>query len=117
MNKPIDTADARRLDRPGRRRPPHESAHLHVTGEAAYIDDLPELAGTLHCALGLAGGAWAAVGIDLDTLRALPGVVAVLTAADIPASTTAARSSRRPHPRPAGRRPANCATSASRSSR
>jgi xanthine dehydrogenase large subunit len=32
--------------------PPHESAHLHVAGEAAYIDDLPELEGTLHCALG-----------------------------------------------------------------
>ncbi|MBP6544910.1 MAG: hypothetical protein KA265_20125, partial [Piscinibacter sp.] len=32
---------------------PHESAHLHVAGEATYIDDLPELAGTLHCALGL----------------------------------------------------------------
>ena len=26
---------------------PHESAHLHVAGEAAYIDDLPELTGTL----------------------------------------------------------------------
>ena len=25
---------------------PHESAALHVAGEAAYIDDLPELAGT-----------------------------------------------------------------------
>ena len=32
---------------------PHESAHLHVAGEATYIDDIPELAGTLHCALGL----------------------------------------------------------------
>ena len=32
---------------------PHESAHLHVSGEAAYIDDIPELNGTLHCALGL----------------------------------------------------------------
>ena len=26
----------------------HESAHLHVTGEAAYTDDMPELAGTLY---------------------------------------------------------------------
>ena len=32
---------------------PHESAHLHVAGAAPYIDDLPELAGTLHAALGL----------------------------------------------------------------
>ena len=29
----------------------HESAHLHVTGEAAYTDDLPELAGTLYAAI------------------------------------------------------------------
>ncbi len=63
----------------------HESAHLHVAGEAAYIDDLPELAGTLHAALGLspvANGRLA--GLDLDRIRALPGVVAVLSAGDIP---------------------------------
>ena len=30
----------------------HESAQLHVAGTATYIDDLPELAGTLHAALG-----------------------------------------------------------------
>jgi xanthine dehydrogenase large subunit len=63
----------------------HESAHLHVAGEATYIDDIPELAGTLHCALGLspvANGKLTASA--LDTIRALPGVVAVLSAADIP---------------------------------
>ncbi len=64
---------------------PHESAHLHVAGEATYIDDLPELAGTLHCALGLSPVAHGRLqGLSLDGLRALPGVVAVLTAADIP---------------------------------
>jgi len=63
----------------------HESAHLHVSGEAAYIDDLPELAGTLHVALGLSPVAHGRItGIDLAGLSALPGVVAVLTAADIP---------------------------------
>ena len=64
---------------------PHESAHLHVAGEATYIDDIPELAGTLHCALGLspvANGTLTAA--DLDKIRALPGVVSVLSAADIP---------------------------------
>ena len=30
---------------------PHESAVLHVTGEAAFTDDLPELRGTLYAAL------------------------------------------------------------------
>ncbi len=64
---------------------PHESAQLHVAGEAAYIDDLPELAGTLHCALGLSPVAHGRLtGMSLDKIRALPGVVAVLSAADIP---------------------------------
>ncbi len=63
----------------------HESAALHVAGEAAYIDDMPELAGTLHCALGLAPIAHGRLmGLDLDAVRAMPDVVAVLTAADIP---------------------------------
>ncbi len=64
---------------------PHESAHLHVAGAAPYIDDLAELAGTLHAALGLSPLAHARLlGIDLALLRAQPGVVAVFCAADIP---------------------------------
>ncbi|MBN2690929.1 MAG: xanthine dehydrogenase molybdopterin binding subunit [Burkholderiaceae bacterium] len=67
--------------------PPHESAHLHVSGQATYTDDTPELQGTLHAALGLSPLAHGSLlGIDVDRLRALPGVVAVYTAADIPAS-------------------------------
>ena len=64
---------------------PHESAALHVSGRAAYTDDLPELAGTLHAALGLSPVAhgWLRA-VDVAGLRALPGVVEVLTAADIP---------------------------------
>jgi xanthine dehydrogenase large subunit len=63
----------------------HESAHLHVAGRAAYIDDIPEVAGTLHCALGLSPVAHGRLkGARLDALRALPGVVAVLAADDIP---------------------------------
>jgi xanthine dehydrogenase large subunit len=64
---------------------PHESAHLHVAGEATYVDDIREAAGTLHCALGLSERAHARIrSIDLECVRAAPGVVAVLTAADIP---------------------------------
>ncbi|RQO61910.1 xanthine dehydrogenase molybdopterin binding subunit [Paucibacter sp. KBW04] len=64
---------------------PHESAALHVSGEARYCDDLPELQGTLHAALGLSPVAHGRLlSIDLDLLRRQPGVVAVLTAADIP---------------------------------
>ena len=63
----------------------HESAALHVAGSATYIDDLPELAGTLHAALGLSPVAHGRLlGLKLDALRALPGVVDVLSAADIP---------------------------------
>jgi len=64
---------------------PHESAHLHVSGRAPYVDDLPEAAATLHCALGLSQQAHAHLqALDLDAVRSAPGIVAVLTAADIP---------------------------------
>ncbi|MDH4059447.1 MAG: molybdopterin-dependent oxidoreductase, partial [Aquincola sp.] len=63
----------------------HESAHLHVAGEATYTDDIRELEGTLHCALGLSPVAHGRlVAIDVERLRAEPGIVAVFTAADIP---------------------------------
>jgi xanthine dehydrogenase large subunit len=64
----------------------HESAHLHVAGEATYTDDIREGQGTLHAALGLSPLAHGRlVGIDLERLRAEPGVTAVFAAADIPA--------------------------------
>lgn len=64
---------------------PHESAHLHVAGAATYTDDIAEAAGTLHAALGLSPLAHGRLlAVDVERLRALPGVVAVLTAADIP---------------------------------
>ncbi|MCA3177853.1 MAG: xanthine dehydrogenase molybdopterin binding subunit [Burkholderiales bacterium] len=63
----------------------HESAALHVTGAARYTDDLPEPAGTLHGAFGVAGLAHARIdAIDLEAVRASPGVVDVLLAADLP---------------------------------
>ena len=64
----------------------HDSAARHVRGSAAYVDDLPEPAGTLHVAPGHAGTAARGPirSIDLDAVRAFPGVLAVLTAADIP---------------------------------
>jgi xanthine dehydrogenase large subunit len=64
---------------------PHESAALHAAGEATYVDDIPELAGTCYIALGLSDQAHAEIEhIDLDAVRSAPGVVAVITAADIP---------------------------------
>jgi xanthine dehydrogenase large subunit len=62
----------------------HESAHLHVTGKAPYVDDVPETAGTLHAALGLSTHAHAKlIAIDLTLVKASPGVVGVLTSANI----------------------------------
>ena len=64
---------------------PHDSAHLHVSGEALYIDDIPEVRGTLHAAIGLSERAHARIkSIDLAKVHAAPGVVAVLTAKDVP---------------------------------
>ncbi|MGB1311914.1 MAG: molybdopterin cofactor-binding domain-containing protein, partial [Leucothrix sp.] len=63
---------------------PHESAALHVSGEAVYTDDIPELAGTLHAALGMSQQAHATlVAMDFSEVLASAGVVAVLTADDI----------------------------------
>src|ERR1700674_2505943 len=63
----------------------HDSAVRHVCGSAVYVDDIREPEGTLHAA---ARGSPVARGrikrILLDDVRAAPGVVAVLTAADIP---------------------------------
>ena len=66
---------------------PHESARLHVTGQAVYTDDIPELRGTLYAALVMspvAHGELVGEGIDRDALMAQHGVVAVFTAKDIP---------------------------------
>ncbi len=64
---------------------PHESAHLHVAGEARYTDDLPEPIGTLHAAIGTSGSPHARIrSIDLEPVLAAPGVIAVATAADVP---------------------------------
>jgi xanthine dehydrogenase large subunit len=63
----------------------HDSAHKHVTGSADYIDDMPEPAGALHGYLGLTDRAHARMtSLDLDAVRQAPGVVAVLTGADVP---------------------------------
>ena len=63
----------------------HDSAAKHVTGLAAYTDDIVEPAGMLHAYLGLSTAAHAGIAeIDLSAVCAAPGVVGVLTAVDIP---------------------------------
>jgi xanthine dehydrogenase large subunit len=63
----------------------HDSAVKHVTGTAQYIDDMLEPIGTLHLAVGYAPiAAGRVTSLDLEATKASPGVVTVLTAADIP---------------------------------
>jgi len=64
---------------------PHESARLHVTGEARYIDDLATPAGCVHVATGNADVAHGRLkALDLSAVRAHPDVLDVVTAADVP---------------------------------
>ncbi len=63
---------------------PHDSAHLHVTGTAAYTDDLPEPRGLLHMAVGMSSKPHARLrSIDLSAVRDSQGVIDVCIAADI----------------------------------
>ena len=64
---------------------PHDAARLHVTGQARYVDDIPSPRDTLHLAFGLSTVAHADItALDLDAVRQSDGVVAVLTADDLP---------------------------------
>lgn len=63
----------------------HESADKHVTGEAIYIDDRPELTNQLHGAIGQSTIAHGLIKkLDLSAVRAAEGVVEVITANDVP---------------------------------
>lgn len=64
---------------------PHDAAALHVTGAARYVDDIPTPAGCLHLAFGLSPkAAGETTTLNVDAVRGAPGVVEVLTAADLP---------------------------------
>ncbi len=64
---------------------PHDSAVLHVTGRARYVDDQPVPQGTLHLAFGLSTIAHGEItSIDLSAVKSAPGVVLVMTADDLP---------------------------------
>ncbi|MCQ5469581.1 xanthine dehydrogenase molybdopterin binding subunit [Pantoea brenneri] len=63
----------------------HESAEKHVSGEARFIDDKPELPGLLHLCPRLSEHAHARITrIDVGPCYAIPGVVSVLTWQDVP---------------------------------
>ena len=69
----------------------HESARAQVAGAATYIDDIPEVRGTLHAAPVCSPVAHGRLrGLDASAALALPGVRAVIGASDIPGDTTLA---------------------------
>ena len=64
---------------------PHESAVLHVTGAARYVDDIRAPQNTAVIVPGLSPIAKGKIKtLKLDDVRAHDGVIAVLTAEDIP---------------------------------
>jgi xanthine dehydrogenase large subunit len=64
---------------------PHDSAKLHVSGAAAYTDDIAEPRDLLHIAIGMSSKAHAKVTkLDLATVLSANGVADVFVAADIP---------------------------------
>ena len=60
-------------------------SYSHLRGESIYLDDIPELSGTLY---GAAFGSNVAHGkitnLDLEAAQNLPGVVRIFTYKDIP---------------------------------
>ena len=63
----------------------HESARAQVAGAAHYIDDLPEVKGTLYAAPILSTVAHGRLnGVDATAALALPGVRGVVLSADVP---------------------------------
>ncbi|WP_440995703.1 xanthine dehydrogenase molybdopterin binding subunit [Arhodomonas sp. SL1] len=64
---------------------PHDSAAKHVTGEARYVDDLPEPRDLLHVYARPAEHARARITrLEVTAVREAPAVAAVLTAAELP---------------------------------
>lgn len=64
----------------------HDSAALHVQGNATYIDDMREPEGLVHVYPGFArdGALGKIKALDLSAVAAAPGVIRVLTAKDVP---------------------------------
>ena len=63
----------------------HESARAQVAGAATYVDDIAELKGTLYAAPIMSAVAHGKLlGIDFSAALAMPGVVDVVLARDVP---------------------------------
>tara|TARA_R110002153_G_scaffold171435_1_gene324244 strand:+ start:26612 stop:28969 length:2358 start_codon:yes stop_codon:yes gene_type:complete len=66
----------------------HESAERQVSGQARYIDDMPEAANIHHVAVGVSSVTSGTItAIDLSLVMASEGVIDVITVNDIPGHT------------------------------
>lgn len=65
--------------------PHHESATQQIDGSARYVDDMPEIAGTLHAAPVLSKHAHGVVlSLNMDEALTHPGIQGAVTSNDIP---------------------------------
>lgn len=63
----------------------HESAERQVSGQARYVDDMPEAANLHHVAVGVSPVTRGKItSVDLSGVLASPGVIDVITVDDIP---------------------------------
>jgi xanthine dehydrogenase large subunit len=84
MNKP-DPATARDTRGACGQSAHHESAWAQVAGAAPYVDDIPEVRGTLHAAPILSSCAHGRLkGVDSTAALSLYGVRAIVLASDVP---------------------------------
>ena len=73
----------------------HESAQAQIAGAAIYVDDMPEVRGTLYAAPILSNVAHGTIlSIDIRTALAMPGVRDVILARDIPGDPVLANHTR-----------------------
>ncbi|MDC0603058.1 xanthine dehydrogenase molybdopterin binding subunit [Aliiglaciecola sp.] len=85
MRKLVNPLDSNSEAKPVGVSKAHESACLHVTGEAQYVDDQNLPANSLYAAVGLSHCAKGSISkLDIDAVRGCSGVVDVITVDDIP---------------------------------
>jgi xanthine dehydrogenase large subunit len=86
MNAPEKFLDTAQEAQPAAGTPHfHESARAHVAGSACYVDDIPEIKGTLYAAPILSTVAHGNLrGVDAGAALGMPGVRDVVLARDIP---------------------------------
>ena len=85
MNAPVTTAVLNSATGAVGQSNIHESARAQVLGQAPYLDDVPELRGTLYAAPILSTIAHGTLhGVDSSQALRMPGVRGVVLAADIP---------------------------------